>query len=87
MSNYIKSELSSLSELLLSLLLTACIGMYCLKSYDSFPWLAFLGIPFGIALIVWCWEQKKYPWTVFTVGLVLSGIIWSIVFNWSSLMH
>jgi hypothetical protein len=86
MSTYLKSELSSISELLLSLLLTACLGMYCLKSNDSFPWLPFIGVPIGLALIVACWEQKKHQWNMFIVGLVIYGIVWSVYFNWSSFL-
>jgi hypothetical protein len=84
MSTHIKTELSLLSELFLSLLLTACFGIYCLKSFDSFPWISFIGIPIGIALIVACWEQKKNQWLLFTIGLILNAIVWSIVFNWPS---
>jgi hypothetical protein len=86
MSTHIKSELSLLSELLLSLLLTACLGLYCLKSYETFPWLSFIGVPLGLALIVACWEQKKHPWTMLVVGLLLNGMVWSIVYNWSSIL-
>jgi hypothetical protein len=87
MNTHIRSELSSLSELLLSLLLTACLGVYCIKSFDSFPWLSFIGVPLGLALMVACWEQKKHPWTMFVVGLVINAIVWSLVFNWSALLH
>lgn len=84
MTTHIKTELSLLSELLLSLFFTACLGVYCVKSYDSFPWLAFIGAPIGLALIVACWEQKKNQWTLFVVGLIINTIVWSIVFNWPS---
>jgi hypothetical protein len=33
-----------------------------------------------------CWEKKKHSWTMFITGLILSSLIWSIAFNWSSLL-
>ncbi len=87
MSTHLKSELSLLSELLLSILLTASIGIYCFKSYDTFPWVSFLGILLGLALMVGCWEQKKHQWTMFIVGLLLNALVWSLVFNGSSLLN
>lgn len=85
MTNHLKSELSLLSELLLSILLTASIGIYFFKSFDSFPWVSFLGIPLGLALMVACWERKKYKWTVFIIGLIVNDIVWSLIFNGASL--
>jgi hypothetical protein len=84
MSTHIKTELSLLSELFLSILLTACIGVYCIKSFDSFPWLAFIGAPVGLALIIACWEKKKNQWILFRVNLLINTIVWSIIFNWHS---
>ncbi|MDQ0976533.1 F0F1-type ATP synthase assembly protein I [Neobacillus niacini] len=84
MTAHIKSELSSLSELIFSLLFTACVGVFCVKSFDSFPWLAFIGITFGLALMVACWEQKKNQWTFFVVGLLINTFVWSVFFNWKS---
>ena len=84
MSTHIKMELSFLSELLLSLFLTACIGIFCLKSFHPIPFFAFIGIPIGLAIIVACWEDKKNQWTLFIIGLLLNAVIWSIVFKWSA---
>jgi F0F1-type ATP synthase assembly protein I len=84
MTTHIKTELSFLSELVFSLLLSACLGVYCAKSFDSFPWLAFIGVLVGLALIVACWEQKKNQWTLFIVGLLINTLVWSIFFNWHS---
>ncbi|WP_045521577.1 hypothetical protein [Neobacillus niacini] len=86
MTSHIKSELSMLSELLLSILLTACVAIYLYKTFESFPWLPFIGIPIGLAIIVACWEKKKHKWNIFITGLILSSLIWSIAFNWSSLL-
>ncbi|MBD1379803.1 hypothetical protein [Metabacillus arenae] len=82
MSTHTRTELSLLSEGFLSLLLTACFGIFCLKTFHPFPWLSFIGAPIGLAIIVACWENKKNRWTVFTIGLLFNAIIWSIVFNW-----
>jgi nicotinamide riboside transporter PnuC len=86
MTSHIKSELSMLSELFLSILLTACVAIYLFKSFETFPWLSFIGIPLGLAMVVACWEKKKHSWTMFITGLILSSLIWSIAFNWSSLL-
>jgi uncharacterized membrane protein YjjB (DUF3815 family) len=86
MTSHIKSELSLLSELFFSILLTACIAIYLYKRFETFPWLPFIGIPIGLAIMVACWERKKHSWSMFITGLIISSIIWSIVFNWSSLL-
>ncbi|WP_160722982.1 hypothetical protein [Bacillus sp. USDA818B3_A] len=82
MTTHIKTELSYLSELIFSLLLTASIGVFCDKTFVTFPWLAFIGIPIGLALVISCWEQKKNNWTLFIAGLLINAFVWSIVFNW-----
>lgn len=82
MSVHIKNELSLLSELIMSILFSACVGVFCSKTFDSFPWLAFIGITLGLALMVACWEQKKNQWTLFVVGLLINTFVWSIFFNW-----
>ena len=86
MDTHVKTELSLLSELLLSILLTATIGLYFAKFYDTFPWLAFMGLPIGLALIVGCWEDKKHSWSLFITGLLFSDLVWSLFYNWSSLL-
>ncbi|WP_160723103.1 hypothetical protein [Bacillus sp. USDA818B3_A] len=86
MDTHVKSELSSLSELLFSILLTSTIGLFCYKFSDPFPWLTFIGFPLGIALMVACWEDKKYSWSIFITGILFSGFVWSIFYNWSSLL-
>jgi F0F1-type ATP synthase assembly protein I len=86
MTSHIKSELSLLSELFFSILLTACIAIYLYKTFETFPWLPFIGIPIGLAIMVACWERKKHSWSMFITGLIISSIVWSIVFNWSSLL-
>jgi hypothetical protein len=86
MTSHIKSELSMLSELLLSILLTACAAIYLFKYFETFPWLPFIGIPLGLAIILACWEKKKHSWKMLITGLILNSLIWSIAFNWSSLL-
>ncbi|MEH7415563.1 hypothetical protein V7266_09815 [Neobacillus drentensis] len=85
MDTHVKTELSLLSELLLSILLTATFGLYCLKANETFPWLAFIGFTLGLALIVGCWEEKKHSWSLFITGLIFSGLVWSLFYNWSSI--
>lgn len=87
MTSHIKSELSMLNELLLSILLTASIAIYLYKSYETFPWLPFIGIPIGIAIILACWEGKKHRWNILITGLILNSLIWSIALNWSSVLE
>jgi F0F1-type ATP synthase assembly protein I len=87
MTSHIKSELSMLSELLLSILLTASIAIYLFKYFETFPWLPFIGIPLGIAIILACWEKKKHRWNMLITGLILNSLIWSIALNWSSVLE
>jgi nicotinamide riboside transporter PnuC len=87
MTSHIKTEISMLSELLLSILLTACVAIYLFKTFETFPWLPFIGIPIGIAIILACWENKKHNWDMLITGLILNSLIWSIAFNWSSLLE
>ncbi|PMC35933.1 hypothetical protein CJ195_16890 [Bacillus sp. UMB0899] len=84
MSTYNKTELTSLSEVFLSILLTACIAIFCFKTYSTFPWFAFICLPIGIGLIVTCWKQRKHEWLLFRIGLLVNTFVWSIVFNWHS---
>ncbi|MDR4947700.1 hypothetical protein [Neobacillus cucumis] len=86
MDTHVRSELSLLSELLLSILLTATIALYCYKAIAPFPWLTFIGFPLGIALMVGCWENKKHSWSLFITGVLFSGLVWLIYYNWSSLL-
>ncbi|MEK5521146.1 hypothetical protein B5V89_14320 [Heyndrickxia sporothermodurans] len=84
MTTHNKAELSLFSEVLLSVLLTACLAIFLFKFNDTFPWLSFIGIPIGLAVIIACWEQKKNSWSLLITGLVLNTIVWSVVFNWTS---
>lgn len=84
MNPHIKLELSLFNEFLLSLLVTTCLGIYCLKSFETFPWLPFICAPIGLAIIMACWEHKKNQWIIFILGLLFTTVLWSIVFNWSS---
>ncbi|PLS08449.1 hypothetical protein [Neobacillus cucumis] len=86
MDTHVKSELSLINEILLSILLTTTVGLYFYKANDTFPWLAFIGFTVGLALIVGCWEDKKHSWGLFITGLLFSGLVWSIFYNWSSLL-
>ena len=74
MSTHNKAELSLFSEILLSILLTASLAIYLFKANDTFPWLAFIGVPIGLAVIVACWEQKKNSWALLITGLVLNTL-------------
>jgi len=84
MSTHIKSELSSLNQLFLALLLSACIAIYFVKSFDAFPRLPYLGITIGLAFMVACWEKKRQSWSIFICTLILYGIVWTIVFSWTA---
>ena len=85
MSSHIKSELASLNELFLALLFSTCIAILFSKSFETFPRLPFLGITVGLATMVACWGKKKHSWSIFISTLILYGIVWTIVFSWSSL--
>ncbi|PJN88948.1 hypothetical protein [Bacillus sp. mrc49] len=84
MSEHVKGELSLFTEYLMSLLFTACLAIFLSKFTDTFPWLAFIGISLGLAIIIFCWEKKKHQWPLFIIGLLLNTLVWSIVLNWSS---
>ncbi|MGM0901166.1 MAG: hypothetical protein ACQEXB_08695 [Bacillota bacterium] len=85
MSTHVKSELALFSELLLSLLVIACLAVYCFKTFETFPWHSFIGVPVGISLIVTCWGQKKNDWNLFLVGLLINSLVWFIVLTVASL--
>ncbi|MFE4142525.1 hypothetical protein ACFX4I_11660 [Peribacillus sp. YIM B13472] len=85
MSDHVKGELSLFTEYLLSLLFTACLAIFLSKFTDLFPWLSFIGVSIGLALMIFCWEQKKNQWYLFITGLLFNTIVWSIVLKWPSL--
>ncbi|WP_277587396.1 hypothetical protein [Psychrobacillus antarcticus] len=85
MTQYNLEELKILNQVFLALFTVADFAL-CLFFYNSvFPWFALLGSGIGLAIIVLCWTGKKHIYFIAT--LLVSTALFSIVYNWHSIVH
>ncbi|MFJ7972109.1 hypothetical protein [Psychrobacillus sp. NPDC096389] len=85
MTQYNLEELKMLNQVLFALFLVADFALFLFFTNNIFPWFALLGTGIGLAIIVLCWTEKKY--TYFIATLLVFTAIFSIVYNWHSIVH
>lgn len=85
MTQYNIEEMKMLNQVFFALFIVADFAL-CLFFYNNpFPWFALLGFGIGLAIIVLCWTGKKH--TYFIASLLVFTIVFSIVYNWHSIVH
>ena len=85
MTQYNLEELKMLNQFLFALFIVADFALALYFYNNSFPWFALLGAGIGLAIIVFCWTGKKY--LLFISFLLAFTAIYSVIFNWSSIVH
>ncbi|MFJ5770535.1 hypothetical protein [Psychrobacillus sp. NPDC093180] len=85
MTQYNIEELKMLTQVFFALFIVADFALYLFFSNNSFPWFALLGSGIGLAIIVLCWTGKKH--TYFIASLLVFTVVFSIVYNWHSIVH
>lgn len=82
MTQYNKEELKMMGQLLLGIFLVGGFSSYLFLNTSPFPWFALVGASLGLILIISCWTNAKY-W-FFSLTLLLTTFVFTIVYNWSS---
>lgn len=82
MTQYNKEELKMMGQLLLGIFLVGGFSSYLFLHISPFPWFALIGASLGLILIISCWTTAKY-W-FFSLTLLLTTFVFTIVYNWSS---
>ena len=85
MTQYNLEELKLLNQFLFALFIVADFALFLHFHHTVFPWFVLIGAAIGLSIIVACWTEKKY--TGFIVALLVSTALFSIVFNWESIVH
>lgn len=85
MTQYNLDELKILNQVLFALFLVADFALFLHFNNNDFPWFALLGAGIGLSIIVLCWTGKRY--TYFLACLLISTAVFSIVYNWQSIVH
>ncbi|MBM7600920.1 putative membrane protein [Virgibacillus halotolerans] len=75
-----KSELAFINEFFLSFLVIACLGVFCYKAFEVYPWLSFIGVPIGLGIIIACWKRKT-KWSAFLIGLFSCTLFLTMFFG------
>ncbi|WP_144513741.1 hypothetical protein [Bacillus sp. FJAT-22090] len=84
MTEYNKEELKMLNQVLFALFLVADFALFLHITNNEFPWFALLGSGIGLSIIVICWTEKKV--TYFIGSLLAFTIVFSIIYNWHTLI-
>ncbi|WP_342577619.1 hypothetical protein [Psychrobacillus sp. FSL K6-2843] len=84
-SAYNLAELKMLNQVLFALFIVADLALALFFYNSSFPWFALLGSGVGLAIIVLCWTGKKHGY--FIGSLLVFTVLFSLVYNWSNLIH
>ncbi|WP_419959842.1 hypothetical protein [Psychrobacillus sp. BM2] len=85
MTQYNLDELKLLNQFLFALFLVADFALFLHFGNTIFPWFALIGAAIGLSIIVACWTGKKY--TFFIAALLVSTTLFSIVYNWQTIIH
>lgn len=85
MTQYNREELQILNQVFLALFLVADFALSLFFFQNTFPWFSLLGAGVGLAIIVLCWTGKKY--TYFIASLLVCTLLFSLVYNWHSIIH
>ena len=85
MTQYNLEELKILNQVLLALFIVADLSLGLFFYNNEFPWFALLGSGIGLAIIVFCWTETKYMY--FIASLLVCTILFSLVYNWHTIVH
>ncbi|TQR21655.1 hypothetical protein [Psychrobacillus vulpis] len=85
MTQYNIEELKMFNQVFLALFLVADFALYLFFNNAVFPWFALLGSGIGLAIIVLCWTGKKH--TYFIATLLVCTAVFSLVYNWHTIVH
>ncbi|MFJ7825960.1 hypothetical protein [Psychrobacillus sp. NPDC096623] len=85
MTQYNLEELKMLNQLLFALFIVADFALALFFYNNTFPWFALAGAGIGLAIIVFCWTGKKYLF--FIASLLVFTAMYSVVYNWHSIVH
>ncbi|PZX03975.1 hypothetical protein C7437_105172 [Psychrobacillus insolitus] len=85
MTQYNLEEMKILNQMLLALFIVADFALFLFFTNNAFPWFALLGSGIGLSIIVLCWTGNKH--TYFIASLLVFTALFSIVYNWQSIVH
>ncbi|MEK3954861.1 MULTISPECIES: hypothetical protein [Psychrobacillus] len=85
MTQYNLEELKLLNQFLFALFIVADFALFLHFTNNIFPWFSLIGAAIGLSIIVACWTGKKY--TLFIAALLVSTALFSIVYNWQTIVH
>lgn len=85
MTQYNLEELKILNQVLLALFIVADFALALFFYNSGFPWFALVGSGLGLAIIVLCWTGKQHLY--FISSLIVFTVLFSIVYNWHSIIH
>ncbi|GGA45278.1 hypothetical protein [Psychrobacillus lasiicapitis] len=85
MNQYNVEELKMLNQVLFALFLVADFALFLHFNNSEFPWFALLGSGIGLAIIVYCWTEKKV--SLFIGSLLVFTVVFSIIYNWPVFLH
>ena len=85
MTQYNLEEIKLLNQFLFALFIVADFALFLHFNHTIFPWFALIGAAIGLSIIVVCWTGKKY--TFFIAALLVSTALFSIVYNWQTIIH
>jgi len=85
LTQYNLEEMKILNQMLLALFIVADFALLLFFTNNTFPWTALLGSGIGLSIIVLCWTGKKH--TFFIASILVFTTLFSIVYNWQSIVH
>ena len=85
LTQYNLEEMKILNQMLLALFIVADFALFLFFTNNGFPWFALLGSGIGLSIIVLCWTGNKH--TYFIASLLVFTTLFSIVYNWQSIVQ